>query len=201
MNKSNLKAFTAALANAGLSRKSALKCEIAVIFAVHLDSKQAMRLTRAVMCEMFSTCGYQSRQPGDTDWREINRRITAGIALFDFMGLEEVLSWVEGLTRGDIINAIADKIEPLNLRSTNQILEICEKVPTRKTKARAEQPGTHRIDLKHLHIVIPPSVTREELTKAAFEMLRLAEAMGTGEPEDVVASTADESSEELARST
>lgn len=177
MNRSNLKAFTTAIANAGLSRKAALQYEVAVTFAVHLDSKQAKRLTRAVMCEIFAECGYKSSAPGERDWREVNRRITAGLALFDFMGSDDIASWVEGKARMDIINAIVTKLEPLDLRSTNQILEICDKVKPRQRAPRTEPEGTHRIESEHLRIVIPPNVTRAELVSAAIEMMRLAEQM------------------------
>jgi hypothetical protein len=177
MNRSNLKAFTTAIANAGLSRKAALQYEVAVTFAVHLDSKGAKRLTRAVMCEIYAECGYKSSAPNDRDWREINRRITAGIALFDFMSQgESIADWVEGKARMEIVNAIVARLEPLDLRSTNQILEICDKVRTRAPKLPTPEPaGTHHIDLEHLKIVIPPAATRAELISAAIEMMRLAE--------------------------
>lgn len=189
MNRSNHKAFATAINNAGLSRKTALQLEVAVTFAVHLDSKQAKRLTRAVMCEIYAECGYKSSAPGDRDWREINRRITAGIALFDFLGADDIAAWVEGKARMEIVNAIVAKLEPLDLRSTNQILEICDKVKPRQRAPRAEPEGTHKIESEHLHIVIPPNVTRAELVSAAIEMMRLAEQMVVAQEAEQAAAT------------
>lgn len=190
MNRSNHKAFATAINNAGMNRKAALNIEVAVCFAVHVDSKQAKRLTRAVMCEIYAECGYKSSAPGDRDWREINRRITAGLALFDFIGADDVHAWIENKTRMDIVNAIVTKLEPLDLRSTNQILEICDKVRTRAPRGEKPEPeGTHRIELEHLKIVIPPTATRAELISAAIEMMRLAEERAQVEVQEAAAAT------------
>src|ERR1700739_4713319 len=105
MNRSNLKAFSTAISNAALSRKTALQYEVAVTFAVHLDCKQAKRLSRAMMCEIYNDVGYKCAASGELDWKSINRRITAALALFDFMGAAEIASWIDGKSRMEIVNA------------------------------------------------------------------------------------------------
>jgi len=180
MNRSNLKAFTTALSNAALSRKTALQYEVAVTFAVHLDSKQAKRVSRAVMCEIFAEVGYKSSQPGDLDWKSVNRRITAAFALFEFLGPEEVEKWVEGKSRMEIINAIVAKLEPLKIKSTNEILEICGKVGKQARRERGERPepeGTRHVKTRNLDIVIPPTATRADLIEASLSLMRMAEQM------------------------
>lgn len=184
MNRSNLKAFSTAISNAALSRKTALQYEVAVTFAVHLDCKQAKRLTRAMMCEIYHDVGYKCAVPGELDWKSINRRITAALALFDFMGAAEIASWIDGKSRMEIVNAIIVKLEPLKLKSTNEILACCDKVGKAARGPRQEPEGTRKIELEHLHIVIPPNVTRGELVSAAIEMMRLAEQMVAQETED-----------------
>jgi hypothetical protein len=183
MNRSNLKAFTTALANAALSRKTALQYEVAVTFAVHLDSKEAKRLSRAVMCEIFAEVGYKCSEPTDIDWKSVNRRITAAFELYKFMTHDDpqaVAKWTEGKSRMEIVNAIVTKLEPLKLNSTNQILEICGKVgrqARRERGPRAEPEGTRHVTTRNLDIVIPPSATRADLIEASLSLMRMAEQM------------------------
>lgn len=182
MNRSNLKVFSQAIVNASLSRKTALQLEIAVAFAVHLDCNQAKRLTRAALCEIYSGAGYKASNPGDLDWRAINRRITASFALFEFLGSEDVAQWALGKAKMELINALVAKIEPLQLKTTNEILEICGKVGIRTPKgARPEPAGTQHIDTDHIHIVIPPSATRAEMIDAALHLMKLAEQAAAAE--------------------
>lgn len=181
MNRSNLKAFTTALANAALSRKTALQYEVAVTFAVHLDAKQAKRVTRELMCDIFTEVGYKASAPGELDWKSVNRRITAAFALFEFMGGDEIAKWVEGKSRMEVINAIVAKLEPLKIKSTNEILEICGKVnrqPARsERRERPEPEGTRHVKTANLDIVIPPSATRADLIEASLSLMRMAEQM------------------------
>lgn len=181
MNRSNLKAFTTALSNAALSRKTAIQYEVAVCFAVHLDSKQAKRVTRALMCEIFAEVGYKSSAPGDLDWKSVNRRITAAFALFEFMGADEITKWVDGKSRMEIVNAIVAKLEPLKIKSTNEILEICGKVnrqPARSERREKPEPeGTRHVVTRNLDIVIPPTATRADLIEASLSLMRMAEQM------------------------
>ena len=183
MNRTNLKALSTAIASALVSRKSALQLEVAVCFAVHMDCNQSRRLSRAMLCEIYTGAGVQCSAPGELEWKSTNRRITAGLAMFDFIGAPEVLNWIDGRQRKELLDAIVAKLEPLKLGSVEQILQICDKSRTRRPNgARAEPAGTHHIDTAHLKIVIPPGTPRAELREAGIAMMQLAERLPEAAP-------------------
>lgn len=198
MNRTNLKAFSTAIAGALVSRKSALQVEVAVCFAVHLDCNQAKRLSRAMLCEIYANAGVHCGSPGDLDWKSTNRRITAALALFDFFGAAEITNWIEGKQRKELIDAIVAKLEPLKIKSTNEILAVCDKITPRQRGERVEPQGTHHIDTEHLKIVIPPGVTRAELLEAALAMMKIAEQMAADQLADEAATAAEHEPERAA---
>lgn len=175
MNKAQMKVFSSAIANAALSRKTALQLELAVGFAVHLECGQAKRLTRATLCEVYSAAGYKAHKPGDMDWKAINRRITAALALFDFVGAEDVVKWTEGKRRMELIEAIVEKLAGYKIKSVNEVLEICGKIgPKAPRGERPEPEGTRHIDTRHIHVSVPPNATASELMEVALAMMDLA---------------------------
>lgn len=175
MNRTNMKAFSSAIANAALSRRSALQLELAVGFAVHIECGQAKRLTRALLCEIYSGAGYKANAPGDLDWKSINRRITAALALFDFLGAADIAKWIEGKTKTDLLNAIVVKLEPMKLKSINEVLEVCGKVGARAPRTERPEPeGTHHVDTENIHVTVPPEATADELMEVAMAIMDLA---------------------------
>lgn len=181
MNRTNLKMFSTAIANAALSRKTALNLECAVAFAVHLDSNQNKRLSREALCEVFASAGYKCAKPGEIDWKSINRRITAALALFDFISAEEVTDWINGKQKTAMLDAIVTKLEPMKLRSTNEILEICGKTGPAAQQRRLRQPpeGTQQFETAHIKFSIPPTATRQEVLEIAISLMKLAEQMAS----------------------
>lgn len=178
MNRTNLKVCRNAINRALLDHASGLRLELAVSFAVILDSGKARRLARAVLCECYATAGLLCSEPGQRDWRNVNRRIGAALALFDFLGPEEVAKWAEGKQRTELLDALAAQIATLKLRTVSEILEVCGKIKPRARSAtgpRPEPPGTQHVNTTHVHIVVPPAATRGELMEAALALMRLAE--------------------------
>jgi hypothetical protein len=176
MNRANLKAFSQEIKNAGLHRETAFRIELAVGFAVHMDSHNA-RLSRAVLCEIYAMSGYKSSKPGDLDWRKVNRHITAALALYDFLGAEEIAGWATdaGKSRKDLVEALVKKLEPYKVKTVNEVLDICGKISNRARGPRMDPIGTHRVDTKHVHVTIPPTATRTELMELALAIMKLAE--------------------------
>jgi hypothetical protein len=178
MNRANLKAFSQEIKNAGLHRETAFRIELAVGFAVHMESNNA-RLSRAILCEIYASAGYKASKPGDYDWRKVNRHITASLALYDFLGREEIEKWAAGKTRKDLVEAIVKHLEQYKVKTVNEVLDICGKLGVRRRGAVADPIGTHRLDTKHVHLVIPPSATRTELMELALAIMKLAEGAPT----------------------
>lgn len=180
MNKAHRKAYASAIATAALSRSAALQCELAVAFAVQLEVGESKRLARATLVEIYAQAGYQCSDPKSIDWLSVGRRITAGLALFDFMGRTEVEGWVKDAKPSEMINAIADKLKPLKLKTVNEVLLTCEKVKPPKKRAMstttpAEAPGTLHVESQHLRISIPPDTTSDELLQVAAKLIALAQ--------------------------
>lgn len=178
MNRTNMKAFSSAIATAALSRRSALQLELAVGFAVHIECGQARRLSRALLCEIYSGAGYKASAPGDLDWKSINRRITAALELFTFLGPQEVLGWIEGKTKNaDVLQAIVAKLEPMKLKSINEVLDVCGKIGARGPRGERPEPeGTHHVDTENIHVTVPPQASADELMEVAMAIMELAKA-------------------------
>lgn len=181
MNRSHLKAYTSAINTALASRQDALQVEIAVTFAVIFESELNKRLARETMCQIFSSVGYQARQPTDRDWKSINRRISAGVALFDFL-TDETLRGVAGSSvKGALIDAFVAHLKPYKLASVHDVLQVCDKVRDAR-RSPTPAPGTHRIETAHIKMSIPARASRAEILEIALKLMQLADEMGKHEP-------------------
>lgn len=202
MNRTNLKVCRTAINKALADHASGLRMELAVAFAVILDSGKARRLARAVLCECYAAAGLQCSQPGDRDWRSINRRIGAALALFDFIGLDEVTKWANGKQRTELLDALATQLAPLKLRTVSEILEVCGKIKPRSARmgpgGKQETPGTQHVDTANVHVVIPPATTRAELMEVALALMKLAEQIPVemGDPAVTLADTPQETEQD-----
>lgn len=181
MQKSHIKAYASAIQSAALSRTVALQYELAVGFAVQLETT-SKRLARATLQEIYAQAGYQCDKPGALDWKSVNRRITASLAFFDFIGREDVEAWANGQRPKELVETIVRKLEPHKVKTVNEVLLICDKVKKPVPRAPQQPVRGKHIDTPHLHIVIPKKATRQELMEAATQMLALAAMMGTPEP-------------------
>jgi hypothetical protein len=176
MNRSNLKAYVTAINGAAMNRRTALQTELAVGFAVILECGPSKRLARAQIVEIYATAGYQCREPADIDYKTIARRIAACFSLFDFMGEKDIRSWAGELTKGPLLAAIIEKLVPLKLTTINEVIQICAAAKVPGAVTRGPRPGIH-VDTAHIHFVIPPTATRDDLLEAAAKLMSIAQSM------------------------
>lgn len=179
MNKQLMKAYVNAINHALVSRREALQMELAVSFAVLLETKSNKRLSREIMIDVYSQSGYQCGQPGTRDWLMINRHIRASFALFDFIGEPEVVQWAGDLTKAQLLDAIVRRLEPLKLGTVNEVLTICEKV---KPQRAAHHVEGIRVETEHIHFTIPASATRMELMELAAKIMAMAQSIPFEQP-------------------
>lgn len=188
INRSLIKAYTNAINSAALSRGAALQIELAVGFAVQLEVGVSKRLARATLIEVYAGAGYKCADPGEADWKAINRRIAASLALFEFCGREDVAKWGEGHVKGALIDAIAEKLKPLKLRTVNEVLLVCGKLkpPSKRAAMKVhplkEKPGTLHVDTPHIHIAIPPDITRDEIMDAIAKLMAVMQSVPFEKP-------------------
>jgi hypothetical protein len=178
MNKTITRAYAKIIHAASMNRRAALQTEIAVGFAVFLDSYPSKRLARAQLQKIYNDAGCKCEGPNDVNWKSVNRRIAASSALFDFMGHEEVREWAGDLTKDALIEALVKKIEPLKLNTVNEVLIVCkgQKTPGERGTTVGRKPG-QRIETPHLKFSIPPSATPEELLEVAGKLMSMAQEM------------------------
>lgn len=176
MNRSHVKAYVSALSGAALNRRTALQTELAVGFAVILESGPSKRLARAQLIEIYASAGYQCREPADLDYKTIFRRISASFALYEFLGESDIREWASDLSRGPLLSAFVEKLIPLKLTTINEVIQICNSAKPGGGRTRGPRPGIH-IDTTHIHLVVPPSATRDELLEAAAQLMTLAQQM------------------------
>ncbi|AAY87913.1 gp37 [Burkholderia phage BcepB1A] len=181
MNKTHLRTYSNHIRAALVNRRDALKLELAVMFAVTLESDGNKRLAREAIYSVYNATGsYQCDQPSARDWKSVGRHITAGFALFDFINHDDpntVASWGEGLKHGDLIAAFVERITPYKLSTINEVLTVCDRVKRqpRKVAGRVVPPGAHEFKTKHIHVVIPPDATLIEIMETIADLMRLAE--------------------------
>jgi hypothetical protein len=175
MNKSHLKAYSTAINEAALSRTKALEIELAVGFAVIIECDNAKRLARETLLTIYAQAGSKCSKPGDLDWKAINRRISAAVALFDFIGMEDLNTWKGELTKpSDVVEAFRPHISALKLKSVNEVLLACDKI--RAPRKPSEPHGT-KLSTKHLHITVPKNATSDELLAMASQLMAMANSM------------------------
>lgn len=195
MNRANLKIFSSAIAKVALDHQAALTVELAAAFAIINDCGESRRLARAMLCEVYALAGYHCKEPKDFDWKRVSRRVTAAIALYEFLNKTgEVVEWCEGKQRTELLNFLIEKIRPLKLKTTNEVLDVCDKLGQRRTRQphqpgepAHDAPGTLHVNTEHVHIVVPPETTRAELMEAAMALMRLAEQVAQTAQAETVA--------------
>lgn len=177
MNKTHLRTYANHIRSALVNRRDALKLELAVMFAVTLEAEGNKRLAREAIYQVYNSTGsYQCSAPTDRDWKSVGRQISAGLALFDFIGAEEVALWANGYKHGELIGALVERIAPYKLSTTNEILTVCEKV--KATRNRSAVPaGAHEIRTEHCHLVIPASVKAEEVMTIINNLMQYANTL------------------------
>lgn len=189
MNKTHIRAYTKALAESALHRSTALEIELAVGLAVMHETLPSKRLGREMLITIYNGAGFQCGAPGALDWRTVNRRITATIALYDAYMAKDVAELAEKHKAGDLVEALRPMIKALKVKSVNEVLLACDKVrPPRKATGHVE--GV-RVDAGHLHLVVPPSATREDLIALATKLMTMAterfEQPAVAEPDSIEA--------------
>lgn len=179
MNKTHLRTYANHIRSALVNRRDALKLELAVMFAVTLESDGNKRLAREAIYSVYNSTGsYQCSKPSDRDWKSVGRHITAGFALFDFIGAEEIAQWADGHKHGDLIAALVEKIAPYKLSTTNEVLTVCEKVKKpRSARERGVPEGARVFDTEHVRIVIPAEVTADEVMTMINKLMEYANTL------------------------
>lgn len=190
MNKTHIRAYTKAMIESSLHRQTALEIELAVGLAVMHECEPSRRLGRETLLTIYNGAGWQCGEPGALDWRAVNRRITASIALYDVHMSGDVAQLAETSKTIDLVNALRPMVAALKVKSVNEVLLACEKVRAPRKPQHVE--GT-RIDAGHIHITIPTSATRDDLIALATRLMQMAterfEVPATAEPESVEAMT------------
>ena len=180
MNKTHLRTYANHIRSALVNRRDALKLELAVMFAVTLESEGNKRLAREAIYQVYhSTGSYQCDAPQARDWKSVGRQISAGFALFDFIEHDApgtIATWANGYKHGDLITVLAEHIATYKLATVNEILTVCEKV--RKPSSRRSVPeGAYEVQTEHVHLVIPAGVKADELMTVINKLMAYANTL------------------------
>jgi hypothetical protein len=173
MNKTHIRAYTKALVESVTHRQVALEIELAVGLAVMYECEPSRRLGRETLLTIYNGAGYACSKPGALDWRAVNRRITASIALYDFCEKTgDVSALAQTAKVAELVEALRPMVAALKVKSINEVLLACDKVRAPR-KAMPPQEG-HRIEAGHLHLTIPQNATREDMLALATKLMELA---------------------------
>lgn len=185
MNKTHIRAYTKALQEARSHRQAALEIELSVGMAVMFECAPSKRLGRETLITIYHATGWQCEKPGALDWRAVNRRISAVIALYDFLQKnDEVTSQIDGRKTTDAVEALRPMVAALKLTSVNEVL-----IATDRQRPPKKAPGHVeglRIDAGHIHVTIPKSATREDLIALATQLMTMAASEAFVQPATAV---------------
>lgn len=168
MNKTAIRAYTKIAGEAISTSAAALELKLAIGLAVLYETAPAKRLGRETLITIFNAAGMQCEKPGALDWRKVNREITAMVALFDFVGMDDLDQLAAGHKHAELVEAFRPLVAALKVKSVNEVLLATERIRPPKQAKRTE--GT-RIEAGHIHIVIPPSATPDELMMLASKIM------------------------------
>ena len=172
MNKTHSRAYSKALAEARDHRSVALEIELAVGMAVMYECQPSKRLGRETLITIYHATGWQCDKPGAIDWRAVNRRITAVVALFDhLMASGDLPQMLEGVKPVESVQVLRPLVGALKLKSINEVLLATDKQRAPKKPGHVEGM---RIDAGHIHVVIPKNATREDLLELATKLMTMA---------------------------
>jgi hypothetical protein len=178
MQKTHLRTYANHVRKALMTRRDALTTELSVMFAVIIESDDNKRLAReSIYAVWHATGAYQCAKPTDRDWKSVGRVISAAFALWDFVGAEEIHQWSDGLKHGELVAAIADRITTYKLSTVNEVLTITEKVKSPKTMHKSDKaapPGATVVSTEHMRVVVPPTVTADELMTVINTLMEYA---------------------------
>jgi hypothetical protein len=194
MNKTITRAYAKIIHAAAMNRRAALQTEIAVGFAVFLDSYPSKRLARAQLQKIYNDAGCKCEGPNDVNWKSVNRRIAASVALFDFLGHSDVRAWAGDLVKAPLIEALVKKLDPLKLNTVNEVLLVCKGAKTgsaggERAPGAGRKPG-QRIETSHVKFSIPPGTTPEELLEVAGKLMTMAQEMVNNRQEEAASAAA-----------
>lgn len=191
MNKTHIRAYTKCLVESAMHRATALEIELAVGLAVMHETQPSKRLGRETLLTIYNGAGFQCDAPGALDWRAVNRRITATIALYDAYLVTDVAALAEKHKTTDLVEALRPMIKALKLKSVNEVLLACDKVRAPRKASSGQHVEGVRIEAGHLHFTVPASATREDMLAAATKLMEMAMTMfdAHAEPESVEAAT------------
>jgi hypothetical protein len=178
MNKAVIKTYAQIIHAASMNRHAALLSELAVGFAVLMESLPSKRLARAQLQKIYNDAGCKCADPKDVNWKGINRRISASIALFDFIGIEEVRQWAGDLQKGALIEALIKHLEPLKLNTVNEVLLVCRDATAAKgTRSGAGRRPGQRIETAHMKVTVPYGTSPEEMLEVAGKLMAMAQEL------------------------
>lgn len=183
MNKTHLRTYANHIRSALVNRRDALKLELAVMFAVTLESEGNKRLAREAIYQVYhSTGSYQCDAPTARDWKSVGRQISAGFALFEFVNHDApdtVSGWANGYKHGDLITILADHIAQYKLATVNEVLTVCEKTKRapRTIQGRKVPEGAHEVHTEHVHFFIPPGIKADELMTIINNLMQFANTL------------------------
>jgi len=173
MNKTHIRAYTKALVEAAMHKQTALEIELSVGLAVMYDSEPSRRLGRETLLTIYNGAGWQCSKPGTLDWRAVNRRITAAIALYDTHMNGDVAELAQTVKAADLVSALRPAVAALKVKSVNEVLLACDKVRAPRKGGSSHGEG-QRLEAGHLHLTIPASATREDMLALATQLMELA---------------------------
>lgn len=194
----SIETCTSCLTHAAINRKQALQLEFAVGLCVFLLFKGAGVEARRMLNQTYAAAGYRCITVADPDYKTINRRINVTAALYERL---PVKTWVGGHAEFDAVRAVVVGLEPYEIYTVADAQRYCAPAKTTsyvRTEVRPHtdilQPVSHHsgqrqvmgmfrrasdtakaihVTTAHIDVVLPPTVTREELVELALKLLQL----------------------------
>lgn len=167
--------------NLTVSRRGLLHLELAVGLAVFIDKSAANLEAKRVLARIYAEAGYAC-EPGEGDYKTINRRIQAVAALYTKLGDEVLNHWLDNVQPGKMLQVLAQKVGELDFKVLDDVLDYVGK-PSNRTRPEAGEGNSldiFDIVVGERHIHLPKTMTPQELVELGNKILALAKGMEKG---------------------
>lgn len=176
-----------ALSNALSLSAKALQTEIAVAFVVFHDIGSTAASAKKALRQIYSDAGQRDcLTPESPAYQTVIRRINRITALFEIIGWRKVKRALKGLDGEAAIAAAVALVEPLDLRSMDDVAAYAgrPRKPEEEQIGEEAEEGTEsdeveviHVRTRHIDVSIPPGTPARELVNLANKLLAMAKEM------------------------
>jgi hypothetical protein len=173
-----------------LLSRQALQVELSVSLITYHVHGGASLAAKKVLRGIYASAGQVDCLTSDSrSYQTVNRRMDRCAKLYEHLGPRKIAKIIGDFEGKAALAAVAGLLAPLGLDSMDNVLDFVGEPRNRVTVATpldivparrvSDTPGSLYFDTPHVHVVVPPEVSPDELLELARKLQHLANTMLT----------------------